>query len=293
MQILDIGQARAISTDGINWRLQIRSEIYKVPWSALAIPEQYDRYFVLGVWSHSEGLARVPVHPSLYQEHVEQAAQDLIAQLSSATRQLPFPLLDTIELWLMDAAGNLPIALLASRMPEDEFASQKYLHWYAAENSDSVFRSDAFAADQARDTIKCQTQDYLLRIIKQRCKEPYQAVWIERQSDGSGQILCSHTGKTTRRHQQLDTSAFPPCLLVEHWRDPRSLQLVADYIDWQAPLLLMLRLTETRRRTLEQRAQQRPLSVHRFYRLYPEIVDAALLNKILVEAVMRKAAGKS
>lgn len=288
-QIIDIGQARAISTDGINWRLQIRSEIYKAPWSSLAIPAHHDRFFVYGIWSQSEGLARIPVHPSLYQEHVEQAAQDLLAQLSAASKQLPFPLQDNIELWLMDAAGKQPVALIASLFPEDKIPSGKQLHWYPTENADTVFTSDAFAAEQARATIKSRTQDYLQRLIRQRCNFPFQALWIERQPDGSGHILYSHTGKSSRQHEYLEAEVFPPCLLDEHWPDLQSRQLVTDYINWQAPLLLMLPLPEYRRCKLEQMAQQQALSVHRYHRLYPEVIDNVLLNKILVEAVLRKA----
>jgi hypothetical protein len=288
-QILETPQARAIGNDGLNWRIQIRSEIYKTPWSSLAIPTHYDRYFVYGVWSHTDGLARVPVHPSLYQEHVEQAVQNLLAQLSKASRRLPFPLRDSIELWLMDASATQPIALIASQLSQAEIPMHKSLHWYPTENSDTPFNSNAFAADQARATIKSQTQDLLLQLIKQRCTLPFQAFWIERHSDGSGCIVCNHTGKTSRRGELLDANAFPPCLLSEDWQVPEAQQLVTDYLNWQAPLLLMLPLPAPCRQQLEVQAQQRPLAVHTYHRLYPEVIDQALLNKILVEAVMRKA----
>jgi hypothetical protein len=292
-QIMESEQARAISIDGINWRVQIRSEIYKTPWSSLAIPAHHDRFFVYGVWSQADGLARVPIHPSLYQDHVEQSVQDLLAQLSRAIGQLPFPLQDTVELWLMDATGKFPIALLGSHLPGDEMPTHKPINWYATENADTAFTSEAFAAEQARATIKTQTQDLLQRIIKQRCNRPYQALWIERQTDASGCVLYNHAGKSQRHYAQLDAEAFPLCLFDEHWPDPQARQLVADYLKWQAPLLLMLPLPLHRRRTLEQQAQQRPLAVHTYHRLYPEVIDQALLNKILVEAVMRKSVTKS
>lgn len=66
-----------------------------------------------------------------------------------------------------------------------------------------------------------------------------------------------------------------------------------DYLHWQAPLLLMLPLPAERRRDLEHHAQQRPLAVQQYHRLYPEICDQAMLNKILVEAVLRKASEKA
>jgi hypothetical protein len=292
-QVVETEQARAISTDGSNWRLQIRSEIYKTPWNTLAIPAHYDRFFVYGVWSHQEGLARVPIHPSLYQDHVAQAAQDLLVQVSRACQQLPFRLCDNFELWLMDAAGQEPIALIASHIDETEIPARKQLHWYPAENTDTPFTSSAFAEDQAHATIKSRPQDLLHRVIKHRCKLPFQALWFERHEDGSGCVLSNHSGKTTRHNEILAAERFPPCLLEEHWQAPQAQLLINDYLNWQAPFLLMLPLSSQRRRELEFQAQQRPLAVHTYHRLYPEVIDTTLLNKILVEAVMRKAATKS
>lgn len=289
-QIIDNGQARAVSYDGVDWQIQIRSEIYKTPWSSLLHPRQSDRYFVYGTWSQTDGLVRVPVHPSLYQDHVAQSVQDLMSHLEPASRQLPFPLEDTIELWLMDSTGKLPVALLASQQNDKDIPVGKQLHWVPADDTDTPFVSAAFAAEQAASASKSQTQDYLLRAVRQRCHSPYLGLWLERRPDGSGQVLLSHAGNSTRRNESFPASAFPCCLLDEHWQDDESTRLVADYIDWLAPLLLTLPLPRTRRCELEIRAQQRPLAVHRYHRLYPEVVDETLLNKILVEAVMRKAA---
>lgn len=288
-EIVETDHARAISTDGINWRVQIRSEIYKTPWSELAIPEQHDRYFVYGVWSRQDGLARIPVHPSLYQEHVEQSAQDLLFLLTDASRQIPFALQDNIELWLMDATDKQPIALIASLLPNEDIPEQKQLNWYATENADTAFTSQAFAAEQAKSTIKVQAQDLLHRVVKQRCIRPYHALWIERLHDGRGRILCNHTGKTQRRDEMLDRANFPPWLLCMDWQDEQTRQLVHDYLNWQAPLLLMLPLSHQARAELEQHAQLRPLAVHTYHHLYPEMINKTLMKKTLVEAVMRKA----
>ena len=292
-QIVETGHARAVSTDGVNWRVQIRSEIYKTSWSSLAIPEHYDRYFVYGVWSQQDGLARVPVHPSLYQEHVPQAADDLLIQLEQFNRRLPFALRDSCELWLMDADGDQTIALLASQLADEDTSIYKQIRWTATANAEIPFTTTTYAEEQARATIKGPAQDLLDRLIRQRCKQPYQALWVERHADGSGTVLHNHAGKPVRRHETLAADTFPIYLLNTHWCDPQAAQLVADYLHWQAPLLLMLPLPATCRRELEQHAQQRPLAVHRYHRLYPEIYDKDLLNKILVEAVLRKSAEKS
>lgn len=289
MMIVETTAARATSVDGVNWCIEILSQIYKTPWCSMAIHTPSERYFSYGVWSAQDGLARIPVHPSLYLEHVEQAIHDLLAQLTTLSQRIPFRLADSLELWLMDAAAQQPVALIASRLPNDVVPIVNSLQWYAAPNIDTPFRSTAFASEQVKSTTPIQPQDLLQRLIKQRCQPPYQALWIERHPDGSGDIRYNHAGKSQQQNEQLDANSFPACLLNEHWSQPEAQQLIADYLHWQAPLLLMLPLAAPRRREIEQQAQQRPLSVHTHHRLYPEVIDQRLLNKILVEAVLRKA----
>jgi hypothetical protein len=292
-QIVSTEQARAISVDGISWRIQIRREIYKTPWSSLAIPVNNDRYFVYGTWSHLDGLARVPVHPSLYQEHVEQAVEDLLVQLIHACQQLPFALADTNELWLMAPDSGQAVALLASQLPQEELPRQNQIRWYPSQNAETAFQSMAFAEQQSKSTTKGQPQDLLGRVIKLRCKSPLEAYWIERYADGSGQPLQNHAGKSVAQRDMLPAGSFPVCLLDEDWHDPQAAQLVRDYLNWQAPLLLMLPLPDSKRRELEIQAQKRSLSVHQYHRLYPAVADESLLKKILVEAVMRNATENS
>lgn len=293
VQIVNSGPARAISRDGVNWRIQIRSEIYKTPWSSLAIPEQQDHYFVYGGWSQQQGLARVPIHPSLYAEHVQQAVDELLQELGRVSRRLPFTLQDSRELWLMDADGEQAIALLASQLPDEAIPTQRQVHWSAMGDAEMPFTSTSFATKQAMVSFKARPQDLLNHLIKQRCKPPLRGLWLERQADGSGIVLHDHAGKPVRRNEAIAAEAFPVCLLDETWPDAEATQMVRDYLNWQAPLLLMLPLPARRRHELEQQAQRRPLVVHQFHRLYPAVSDEALLKKILVEAVLRKASEKS
>jgi hypothetical protein len=66
--------------------------------------------------------------------------------------------------------------------------------------------------------------------------------------------------------------------------------LVADYIRWQAPLLLQLtRLDASTRQKLEILARQAPEKVARYHNLYPEIIDQQQINAALVAAVMTQA----
>jgi len=287
-QIVEVDGARAVSNDGVKWRLQLRNAIYKSPWSSLAVAETDRRFFIYGVWSQQLGLVRTPIHPSLYQDHVEATAQELIQAISRYQGNVPFPLRDTLELWLIKPSSR-PVALLASSLPRATPPELHSLLWQPSPNTDRPFVSEAYRDILDRASINSPAQDLLLDLVNRRCKPPLQALWIERDANGDGTILQDHKGKRQRTPEHLPAQAFPPCLLTEDWQSAQTGQLVKDYLNWQAPMLLMLPLPPEHRRNLELQAQQRPLSVHTYHRLYPDITDKTLLNKILVEAVMRKA----
>jgi len=288
-QIVETSQARAISTDGLNWRIHIRSDIYKMPWGSLAVPAQNQRHFVCGLWSRSEGLARLPIHPDLYQEHVEQSVADLITLLHQLQADIPFPLQDRFELWLFDSKREQPVALIASCQSQEEIDISKHLEWYPATRADTTFITSAFSADQQRATIRLSAQDLLQNAVRQRCNRPYAGYWITRQADASGIIVHDQRGQPDRRNELIAAEHFPACLLTDDWHDAETARLVADFHAWQAPLLLMLPLADSQRRDLEIHAARQPLLVHRYHRLYPHIHDPELLRKVLVEAVLRQA----
>lgn len=288
-QIVETSMARAITTDGQNWRLQICSNIYKLPWSSLAMPAESQHYFAYGQWSRNEGLARLPIHPGLYQEHVEQAVADLLTLLAQLQAAIPFPLQDTFELWLFDNNREYPIALLASCQTREEIDTGKRLEWYPAARADSTFTSAAFSVEQQRAAHGISAQDLLRNLVRKRCNRHCNAYWIRRLTDAGGVIVHDHRGHAERRDEIVCAERFPEYLLTDDWHDPQASQLVTDYFAWQAPLLLMLPLPDSKRRKLEQHAVQQPLRVHRYHRLYPKICDTRLLNKTLVEAVLREA----
>jgi hypothetical protein len=93
-----------------------------------------------------------------------------------------------------------------------------------------------------------------------------------------------------RSGRLLDKTAFPQCLIRESWDKSRDMELVADYIRWQAPLLLQLPYLETDvRKKLEILARQALERVAQFHNLYPEIIDRQQINAALVEARMKEA----
>ena len=67
------------------------------------------------------------------------------------------------------------------------------------------------------------------------------------------------------------------------------LQLINDFLNWQAPWLLLLPTLDTdTRRHYEQAARKQALIVQQQYKLYPEIIDKSAINTARVEAVFRR-----
>lgn len=67
-------------------------------------------------------------------------------------------------------------------------------------------------------------------------------------------------------------------------------RLIADYIRWKAPQLLLLPyLSQATRERLECLAVDQAEAVDRLWRLYPQIHNQALLNRARVEARIRTA----
>ena len=289
-QIIETPNARAISIDGLKWRLHIRSAIFKTPWQELAVAPARDQYFVYGIWSSQQGLARVPIHPTLYAEHVEDDAAELVALIQQYTPELPFAAQDGLELWLLDARSKQPVALIASRCEHEALSRPANLDWLPCKFEDRSFTSSACARKQAQATIPSLARDLLSEVVKQRVGQHATAVWIKRNNSAQVEIVQGLSRRETNDFGDLHSAAFPDLPLTQDWVDEEQTQLCQDYLAWLSPVLLTLTALDTQTRSrLEQQAQHYPLSVFRLHRLYPLVCDRALLNKVLVEARLRGA----
>jgi len=292
--VLETKNARAVSTDGINWRIQIQSEIYHTPWQELAIPSNYDRYFMYGVWSKTDELAKTPVHPTLYQEHVEQSAQDLVELLTTLHEQVPFTARDDYECWLLDAKTYRPLVLIDSATGDEQPEFARVPNWYPCEHNDNSFTTTAFLARQQNVANSVHAKDMLSSIIKDQVGTKPTAVWVKRDhaGTGAGKIVAVNRKNSKLENNLLATDEFPALGIQTTREDSGQQQIIDDYISWLSPVLLTLQhLSRDKRTQFEQAAQKRPFAVEKHYRLYPEICDKALLKKILVEAAIRKVSG--
>jgi hypothetical protein len=251
VRVVDIGEARALSVDALNWELQVRVE-RPVGWGSLNLGRTEILYSRYGVWSAAEGLASYPVHPTLERRRVLRMAEQLVEALVAGSDD--FPLTDRFEHWLLDGATDQPLALLATATEPP--AKHVALHWRAAPNDEPLFGREPCAAIE--------------RLVSRRGAT---SAWFERQGDGGG----------CRVGTAGAASDFPELLLSEQW-PVADAQAVAGYIDWLAPRLLMLPLSALNRQRLEQAASRQPDDVAHFFRLYPTVIDVHLMNSLRIQA---------
>ena len=93
--------------------------------------------------------------------------------------------------------------------------------------------------------------------------------------------------------RETGNELFPPLLVKEDWEDEAQYDLCQRYILRQSSRLLMLQgISQEDRVRLEIAAKDHALEVERFHPLYPEIADQQLINRILVEARLRRNASE-
>lgn len=254
-QVIEAPAARALTTDGVNWELQMRVE-RPSGWGSLNAGQTATGYCRYGAWSAAEGLACFPPPPQLDRHAAAASAEAMIGHIEAA--QLPFALADSVECWLLDAANGKPCALLHSLIPSAKPPERPGRRWCAAlgeVTGISVQELSALEAAVSRAVIPGP-------------------VWIERAGDGSGR--CRDAPGT-----QFAAADFPELLLA----------IPAEpYLAWRAPRLLMLPLSPATRTALEDLAAHQPQDVEHFWRLYPSVSDTGWLNSVRVQARLISAA---
>lgn len=278
LQVIESDQGRAISTDGVNWEIQLYGE-RSVGWGSLGSTKQLCLYRH-GVWSEREGLARFPSPPSVDRELAQAAAGILVDAALDARELVPFPLRDRYERWLLDGGPEQrPIALLEAVNGAEPLAMGRVPRWSCATGEDALMDRDQRAALEAQ--------------VRARAGQTGRGQWFRREADGTGLALAAREAMPGQRSDAcegriLDAEAFPELLLWEDWEDPGERERAATYLALIAPRLLMLPLRAATRGRVERLAASQALAVDHFHRLYPRVVDAALLVRLRVEAQLRR-----
>jgi hypothetical protein len=272
VQIVRGDYARALSGDGQHWQIQVSCEVHQQEWGIMNSPEIQRRYVMYGMWSLQNGLATLPLDPTLDVPSEQQIQHGLVDHLKSCVEQLPFPQQDHYELWALDTEQQ-PLALLSSAIDQHSLQHIEVRRWRALGD-----RSEHFQPQRAHITSDPTLK--LERLIHGHTRSPLQAQWYLRNPDGSARDL---------QGTPVATDRFPSLLICEHWEDENMQLLCEDYHNWLAPRLLMLQnLDDATRERLELAATQRALEASRFHRLYPKIINTKAINRILVEARLRK-----
>lgn len=278
-EVVEAPVGRAVSSDGHNWRLEIRIE-----------EEESGRieYLWYGVWSPSEGLARTRRAPWIDPQLLEEAGGELRGELVQILDEIPFPLEDRLERWLLDEEGY-PLALLASTDREEEIGDYRERHWRAIreENVTNPLVDDSARHDQQR-SVEVDPSD-MERLIRQRGGSSLSAQWFRRTEDGEG-VALPYRAPAKWAKRTLTPKRFPKFLIDHHWRDSEALRMVERYVAWTAPYLLSLpHFSERTRERLERDARTNALAVADNWRLYPRMVNEEAVTAARVQARMRQA----
>ena len=275
IQVLAGRDARAISSDGRFWEIQIQAPRPDDMWGTAPAAGAQTQFLRFGVWEAQAGLRQVPANPLLDLSRMLTTSQRLIERLAQARRSLPFPLIDRFELWLLDRS-RLPLALIASSSRRDALQMPPRLQWQglAQTATDPPFPDSRLAR--------------LEQAVAGAAGDP-EARWFERNRDGSGHGLPG-ASETAPPDPALAAERFPPLLLRQQWEDPAIRALADDYLARHAARLLTLdRLPDATRAGLERQARQDPATVERLWRLYPTMIDPSSIDAARVEARIREA----
>ena len=290
--MIGLGDARALSTDGVRWEIQVRCAPPELPWGTPSPGEPVLRFLRFGVWTKETGLRRVPLSPVLELDLLLETCAALTEVLPACLADLPFPHADRYELWLLDQAG-LPFALLASSTRIRDIDGYRPEPWAAALGPDHSFQSPRLLERGVPVRLGQDPRHHaslLEQLVRSTSRRPVRLAWFERDDAGAGSAVEPAKAMGERDGRQLTGEAFPPLLLREEWPEPADRELVRDYLDWCAPFLLLLPgLSDAMRDRLEHAARARAMEVDALYGLYPKILNPDLFRTLRVEARVRRA----
>lgn len=268
IQVIDVGDACAYSTNGRSWRIRQETASGRFRWGVAQLStDNMDEVQIVGADNLVDALKRQP--------------------------PVPFPIRDRFELWLLDHRDRLPLALLRTRYKASDLEQVNNPHWQPFLMTDTEFISPTLAArekDAPRPGWPIPHRDQLESQVNVASRPLPAAQWFERQADGSGRGIDGLRLRDDEPGRTVAADDFPELLISERWDDEVQQGLVADYHDWYAASLLAHQnLSEVTRRRLEKAACQRPESLLASYPLIPEVIDQEAVDVALVSARLMSA----
>lgn len=266
VQIVEAGDVTATSLDGLTWHLRA--------------DDGYGWVRPTGIWVEGEGLKA---------GHAANLG-DILPALETHPG-LPFPIVDTQELWLLDKESGLPLALLACDRPSVKHVERPEGEWHPFVLSFTGFHSPSLAEhDLQAPHTPPRHRDVLARQVNQAARPHAAAQWFQRDPEGEG---CGGGGLRIPPEwvgRRLPREAFPELLVRESWNTRLEKSAIADYHAWLAPTLLCWpRLSTATRAHLEMLACDKPQALARIHRLLPVMLDAPRIQTALVAARLEQA----
>jgi hypothetical protein len=268
IQVVELDGFRALSRDGVVWRVRLRTSEGQ---RAVHSTWQADRDNTVEMSRTQPGFDALRNHPAT-----------------------PFPLIDTLELWLLDAENALPLALLRSLPPDREPPNVMDADWIAGFRDEESFYASSLAASghhQQSNKSHIAHTEVLTRCVRAEAGMKPKAQWFYRRADGSGIGSAGLNLEPGLHGRPLEATLFPKLLLREKWEVEMQEQLVEDYHHWQSPYFLThTNLSRDTRLRLEQAACQQAERLYSLRHLLPEIIDKERVEAAMVEAVIRRTA---
>ncbi len=259
-QVIEMAQARARSTNGIVWQLELLARAPRA-WGSLNQEGDGKRSWHLhALWSEQEGQVNFPQTVPGLDGDEKALCQALIGEIEAKTGSVPFSLRDDRELWLLDGKEKKPLALLFSMLPDALPPSNRLHHWHGCRAGDGTPGHRPFPDTRCLETA-----------VRERAGFNTSTRWITWNSSRTAAL--SDDGAT------IDAGDFPTCGLREDWPDAQEMSLVSRYIEWIAPSLLTLPyLPGVQRAWLESSLMKQASSIEYHWRLYPEVLDRAKIQ---------------
>jgi hypothetical protein len=268
IQVIDVGDACAYSTNGRTWRIRQQTASGRFRWGVTKVTDDnVSDVRLVGADNLVEALKRQP--------------------------PVPFPIRDRFELWLLNRKTRLPLALLRTRYKAYDMEPVTDPHWRPFLMTDTAFVSETLSAYEKanpRPGWATPHRDQLESQVNVASRPMPAAQWFERRADGSGRGCDGLRLKDGETGRTLEAQAFPELLISEDWDNDIQRGLVTDYHNWYAASLLAHQnLTADTRARLEQAACRRPQSLLAVYPLIPEILDQEAVDVALVSARLMNA----
>jgi hypothetical protein len=268
IQVIDVGDACAYSTNGHTWRIRQQTASGRFRW---------------GVTQVSAGDI----------SDVRLVNADNLVEALKNQPPVPFPIRDRYELWLLHNKTRQPLALLRTRYKAMDMEPVTDPHWRPFLMTDTGFVSPTLTAhekENPRNGWPIPHRDQLESQVNIASRPMPAAQWFKRNDDGSATGRAGLRLKPDESGRVLAAEAFPELLISETWENELQRGLVADYHNWYAaPLLAHQNLSAATRERLERAACERPQMLLAAYPLIPEIIDQEAIDIALVRAKLMNA----